>query len=39
MIGALAIVGGYAALIWAAGWPGVAAAALHVVAMAAFMKR
>lgn len=39
MIAAAAIVGGYAALIWSAGWIGVAAAVVHVALMLAAMKR
>lgn len=37
MIAALAIVGGYAMLIWQCGWAGVAAAAVHLIAMAVFV--
>lgn len=39
MIAALAIVGGYAALIWSTGWLGVAAVVAHVVLMCLFMPR
>jgi hypothetical protein len=39
VIGALAIVGGYATLIWQAGWIGVAAAAVHIGLLLVAMKR
>lgn len=39
MIAALAIVGGYGALIWAFGWPGVAAAVCHVIVLLACSAR
>lgn len=33
MIAALLIVGGYASLVWAFGWPGLLAAGVHVAAL------
>lgn len=35
MISAIVIVAGYVALIWAAGWPGAAMVAIHLIIMAA----
>lgn len=33
MIAALAIVGGYATLVWAFGWPGLLAGLVHVAVL------